>query len=61
MKAYLITTGTVFGLLALAHVWRVIGESGSLGMDPWFVVITAISAAMSVWAFRLLRTSTRAR
>jgi hypothetical protein len=59
MKAYLITTGTVFGLLALAHVWRVIGESRSLGTDPWFVVTTLISAAMSVWAFRLLRTSTR--
>jgi hypothetical protein len=50
MKAYLITTGTVFGLLALAHVWRVIGESRSLGVDPWFVAITVISAAMSVWA-----------
>jgi len=59
MKAYLITTGTVFGLLALAHVWRVIGESRSLGTDPWFVVITVLSAAMSVWAFKLLRTSTR--
>ena len=55
MKAYLITTGTVFGLLALAHVWRVIGESRALGVDPWFVVITVLSAAMSVWAFRLLR------
>jgi N-acetylglutamate synthase-like GNAT family acetyltransferase len=59
MKAYLITTGTVFGLLALAHVWRVIGESRSLGVDPWFVATSVISAAMSVWAFTLLRTSTR--
>lgn len=59
MKAYLITTGAVFGLLALAHVWRVIGESRSLGVDPWFVVITVVSAAMSVWAFMLLRRSAR--
>lgn len=59
MKAYLITTGTVFGLVALAHVWRVIGESRALGMDPWFVFMTAISLAMSVWAFSLLRRSTR--
>jgi N-acetylglutamate synthase-like GNAT family acetyltransferase len=57
MKAYLITTGTVFGLLALAHVWRVIGESRSLAVDPWLVAITLISAGMSVWAFRLLKTS----
>jgi len=61
MKAYLITTGTLFGLLALAHVWRVIGESRSLGADPWFVALTLISAAMSVWAFRLLRTATTSR
>jgi hypothetical protein len=61
MKAYLVTTGTVFGLLALAHVWRVIGESRSLGVDPWFVAITLISAAISVWAFRLLKTSTRSQ
>jgi hypothetical protein len=61
MKAYLITTGTVFGSLALAHVWRVIGESRSLGVDPWFVAITVISAGMSVWAFRLLKTSTRSQ
>ncbi|MGI8401652.1 MAG: hypothetical protein ACR2NS_08645 [Gemmatimonadaceae bacterium] len=48
MKAYLITTGTVFALLALAHVWRVIAESNLLGTDPWFVLITVISAAMLV-------------
>ena len=60
MKAYLITTGTLFGLVALAHLWRVIGESRSLGLDPWFVLMTVIAAAMSVWAFRLLRTSSRA-
>ena len=59
MKAYLITTGTVFALLALAHVWRVIAESNLLGTDPWFVLITVTSSAMSVWAFRLFRTSTR--
>jgi hypothetical protein len=61
MKAYLITTGTVFGLIALAHVWRVIGESRSLGVDPWFVATTVISAGMSVWAFSLLKTSTRSQ
>jgi len=59
MKAYLIATGTVFGLLAIAHVWRVIAESNLLAADPWFVLITVISAAMSVWAFTLLRRSTR--
>jgi hypothetical protein len=60
MKAYLITTGTVFALVALAHVWRVIGESSSLAVDPWFVSLTVLCVAMSGWAFTLLRRSTRA-
>jgi dolichyl-phosphate-mannose--protein O-mannosyl transferase len=55
MKAYLITTGTVFGLLALAHLWRVVEESAQLARDPWFVVITVVAAAISFWAFSLLR------
>jgi hypothetical protein len=58
MKAYLITTGILFGLLTLAHVWRVF-EEGHLAKDPWYIVITIIAAAMSAWAFSLLRPSTR--
>lgn len=54
MKTYVITTGTVFGLLALSHVWRVIEEDPHLGTDPWFLLITLIAAALSVWAFRLV-------
>lgn len=54
MKAYLITTGAAFGLLALAHVWRIIAESSQLATDPSFVLITLASAALSVWAWRLL-------
>jgi hypothetical protein len=59
MKAYLITTGTMFGLLALVHLWRAIQESAELARDPWFLVITVIAAAFSVWAFRLLRATPR--
>lgn len=54
MKAYLITTGTVFGLITLAHVLRVIVEGGGLARDPWFVLLTLIAAALSFWAWRLL-------
>ena len=43
MKAYLITTGTVFGLLVAAHVWRVIEEGSRVAKDPWFVLFTAIA------------------
>jgi hypothetical protein len=30
MKAYLITTGVVFGLLTLAHIWRIVAEEPHL-------------------------------
>ncbi len=26
MKAYVVTTGTIFGLLTLAHLWRMVEE-----------------------------------
>lgn len=55
MRAYLITTGVLFLLVVAAHVWRVVAESRALASDPWFVLLTVLSAAMSVWAFRLLR------
>jgi hypothetical protein len=61
MKAYLITTGAIFGLLALLHLWRVIAERSSLAMEPWFVLMTLVSAALCVWAMRLLRRSLRDR
>jgi hypothetical protein len=59
MRAYLITTGTVFTLVAAAHIWRVISESGALARDPWFILLTLLAAALSVWAWRLLRETTR--
>ena len=35
MKAYLLTTGALFGLITVAHVWRVIEEWPHLVTDPW--------------------------
>ena len=59
MKAYLLTTGTVFGLITAAHIWRVMAESGALAKDPWFILITALSAGLCIWALRLLRLTAR--
>lgn len=59
MKAYVTTTGAVFGLLTLAHLWRVIYEEPHLATDPWYVPITVASGALCLWAWRLLRLSTR--
>jgi dolichyl-phosphate-mannose--protein O-mannosyl transferase len=55
MRAYLITTAILFALLCAAHLWRVVAETATLGRDPWFIVVTILSAALSVWGFRLLR------
>jgi hypothetical protein len=62
MKAYLITTGSLFGLLALAHVWRIVGDWPRLVNDPGEILEAAIgvvAAALCVWAWRLLRSFAR--
>ena len=55
MKAYLIITGTIFGLITAAHIWRIFVESALLAREPWFMLLTILAAAMCVWAVRLLR------
>ena len=59
MKAYVITTGAVFGLLTLAHLWRMMEEGPHLATKPWYVLITVAAAALCLWAWRLVRLSTR--
>jgi hypothetical protein len=54
MKAFLITTGTIFGLITIAHVWRMVAENHKLATEPWFVLLTIVAAGLSVWSFRLL-------
>jgi len=59
MKAYVITTGAVFGLLTLAHIWRVLAEDAHLARDPFFVLITVIAAMLCLWAWRVFRRLSR--
>ena len=59
MKAYLATTSVAFGLLTVVHIWRVVEEGTQLARQPFFVLVTVISAALCVWAARLFRRSTR--
>jgi len=59
VKAYLITTGTVFGLIFLAHAARVVVEGPRLATEPMFILLTALAAALSIWAWRLLSRSSR--
>ena len=57
MRTYVMTTGVIFGLLVVAHVWRMIAESASLATDPWYLVITVAAGLLSLWAVLLLRRS----
>ena len=59
MKAYMLVTGTIFGLLAARHLLELVARWRSPASDPWFMlgmaVIVVVSGGLSVWAFRLLR------
>jgi hypothetical protein len=59
MKAYLITTGVVFGLITVAHVWRAFAEGSHLARDPVFILLTMLSAGLCLWAGRLLKLFSR--
>jgi hypothetical protein len=54
LKAYVIIAGVIFALLTVVHVWRIIVEPHS-ATDPWFILITLASAALSVGAWRVVR------
>jgi hypothetical protein len=55
MKAYIITTGTIFGLITLAHLWRAIAAEPAVANDPFFLALTALAAGLCIWAVGLLR------
>jgi hypothetical protein len=55
VKSYLITTGLLFALLTLAHIWRAIEEGPGIAADPWFTITTIAATGLCTWAWRLLR------
>jgi len=55
MKAYIITSGLIFALIAVAHLARVAMESTRILHEPIFVVLTILAAGLSIWAFVVLR------
>jgi hypothetical protein len=59
MKAYLITTGMVFGLITPAHLVGVFADGPHLATDPVFILLTLAAAALTIWAWWLLRLSSR--
>jgi len=59
VKAYLIATATVFGLIAVMHLLKSIDERRLLATGPWYFLgmaaLGVLAAILSVWAWRLLR------
>jgi hypothetical protein len=59
VKVYLAVIGSVFGLLVIIHVWRIVVEQSVLH-NPWFLLITVVAAALSIWSWRLFLVARRA-
>jgi hypothetical protein len=63
MKAYLATTGTIFGLIAVLHILHSIADRALLATDPWYYLgssaLGVVAAVLSVWAWRLFRLQVR--
>jgi hypothetical protein len=57
MKAYLVTSGSLFGLIALMHVLRLFAEWQRMKSAPTelslMVGLGILTAGLCYWAFRL--------
>jgi tetrahydromethanopterin S-methyltransferase subunit E len=59
MRAYLMTTGLLFGVLAVLHVWRAVAEWPSTSPGTGFILgmtaLIAVPGVLAWWAWRLVR------
>lgn len=55
MRAYVATTGIIFGLLVPVHVWRAVVEDFRPFTEPAFVLITLLALGLFAWSVYLLR------
>ncbi len=58
MRAYLLTSGILFGLVAFMNLFLTIEHWRLPATDPWLVIAPAVvfaaTAAMATWAWQLL-------
>jgi hypothetical protein len=62
MKPYLITTGAIFALMTVVHVWRAAAEWPCDLNAPFIfgmIALIALPGALSWWAWLLLRNVNR--
>jgi hypothetical protein len=52
MRTYVLTTGAIFGLIVVAHAWRMVVEP-HVATEPTYIALTLISALLTFWAGRL--------
>ena len=55
MKAYVVTTGVIFALIVVAHIWRAIEEGAGMAKDPAFMALTIAAAALAFWSWRVFK------
>ena len=57
MRAYALTTGTLFTLFALMHAWIAYQHWRNPAAESplWPALIGLLAAALAVWAFRVAR------
>ena len=58
MKAYLATTGTIFALLAVLHVWKIVAEWNGLVAQIWNLTSVGLVGIffptfLAIWAATL--------
>ena len=58
MRAYILTSGILFGLVAFMHLFITIEHFRMPVTDPWLVIAPAViflaSSSLAVWAWQLL-------
>jgi hypothetical protein len=52
MRAFFFTAGSVFALIVIAHIARIVAEP-RMAEDLWFWLLTIVAAGLSAWAWRL--------
>ena len=55
LKTYVVTTGVMFSLMVVVHVWRATIEGIGLVKEPTFLIFTGASVAMALWAWRVFK------
>jgi hypothetical protein len=51
LKVDVVTTGVIFGLVTVAHVWRMVEEGSHVATDPFFVLVTLASGSLGFWVW----------